>query len=338
MSQKSVHLIALATLAAALQACVATAPKLGDGSAKTAATGSAGGANAQNASSQLEKCSQPLGTMALVEDQQAAWYQQLTSQYRLPSTVPVLRLLVQQSNCFVVVDRGRALANMQQERAFQQTGELRANSNFGKGQMVSADYSINPEVLFSEQGTGGIGGAVAMFNPIVGALVAGIRTNEAAAILTLVDNRSGVQVAAAEGSAKNADFGLGGLVAGGAGAVGLGGYTNTPQGKVVAAAFLNAYNQLVQAVRNYTPQSMGGEGLGAGGKLAVDGAAAAPAPRSGLTVKEAQERLRSLGYDTGTPDGLLGRKTAAAVRAFQADRKLPATGMLDEPTRAELQR
>ena len=158
----------------ALSACVSTAPKVGDPDAKTVATGAAGGANASNANPELEKCASPMGTLAVVEDTNANWYQILTGQYKLPSTAALLRLLVQQSNCFVVVERGRAMNNMQQERALQQAGELRSQSNFGKGQMVSADYSLNPEVLFSERGTGGLGGAIGGFGggaALVGAVV-----------------------------------------------------------------------------------------------------------------------------------------------------------------------
>lgn len=51
----------------------------------------------------------------------------------------------------------------------------------------------------------------------------------------------------------------------------MGGYTNTPQGKVIVAAFADAYNQMITALRNYTAQSTGGSGLGTGGKLQVDG-------------------------------------------------------------------
>lgn len=339
------------TMLAALAACEATMPKVGDSGAKTVVTGSAGGGTAQNASNQLEKCSAPIGTMALVEDQNAQWFKLFSEQYRLNSTVPLLKLMAQQSNCFIVVDRGAAMRNMQAERALEASGELRGSSNFGKGQMVSADYSISPEVLFSARGTagGGAGALLGMFSPVAGAIVGSIKTNEASTMLTLVDNRSGVQVAAAEGSSQNTDFGFGGLLGGGGAIAGLGGYTTTPQGKVVAAAFMNAFNQLVAAAKNYTPQTMGKQGLGTGGKLAVDGAppapvakpvkAEAPAPRSGPAVREAQAHLVKLGYEIGgKPDGQLGRKTVAAIKEFQKDRNLPVNGMLDDATRDELAR
>lgn len=334
--------LSAAVMAVALTACVGTPVRPGDADAKTSATGSAGGANSTNANKDLERCDQPFGTVAVIEDQSASWYRYLTGEYRLTSTVPVLRLLIQQSNCFIVVDRGRGMDMMQQERQLQQSGELRAGSNFGKGQMVSADYSISPEVLFSERDTGGLGGALGGFGRgagVLGAVIGGIRTNEAATLLTLVDNRSGVQVGVAEGSASNTDFNLGAAVFGQRAGGGLGGYTNTPQGKVIAGAFMDSYNQLVRALRNYTAQGMGDRGLGTGGKLGVDGASQ-QGGYSGqrITLREAQARLNGLGYDAGTPDGKMGRKTADALSQFQSERGIPVTGRLDPATQAELQR
>ncbi|MCS6810094.1 MAG: peptidoglycan-binding protein, partial [Tepidimonas sp.] len=147
-------------------------------------------------------------------------------------------------------------------------------------------------------------------------------------------------------------IGLGGVGAG------LGGYGNTPQGKVIVAAFVNAYNQMIQALRNYTAQSMGDRGLGTGGRLQVDGASsvrsqpavaqpavAQPAAQppsspasaaSGMTLLDAQRRLAALGYDVGKPDGKMGAKTRQALRAFQASKGLPQTGELDSATQAAL--
>jgi curli biogenesis system outer membrane secretion channel CsgG len=244
----------------------------GDDSARTPVTGSAGGASSQNASSKLERCDQSLGTLAVVEDQTAPWYYQLTREYKLTSTVPLIRLLVQQSNCFVVVERGRAFSQMQGERALQQSGELRQGSNFGQGQVVAADYSLNPMITFSQRDTKGAGAALGFipYAGAFGALAGGLRTSEASTTLTLVDNRSGVQLASAEGAASNTDFNLFGGGFGGGGGGGLGGYTNTPEGKVLAGAFADAYNRLVQSVRNYKAQEVKG-GLGTGGQLGVQG-------------------------------------------------------------------
>ena len=102
----------------------------------------------------------------------------------------------------------------------------------------------------------------------IGAVVGGLKFKKAETILTMIDNRSGVQLAAAQGQARKTDFGGGIAGWGGSGYGALGGYTNTPEGKVLAAAFADAYNNLVRALRNYEAQEVEG-GLGKGGKLRV---------------------------------------------------------------------
>jgi curli biogenesis system outer membrane secretion channel CsgG len=240
--------------------------QMGDPSAKTVATGSAGGATAQNANSKLERCERTLGTISISEDMTEPWCRQMAQHYKINSTVPILRMIVQQSNCFVIVERGRAMSKMTQERELNNSGELRDNSNFGKGQMVSADYTMSPSITFSDRDTGGLGAIAAGRLGTVGTLLAGsAKSREASTMLLLLDNRSGIQLAAAEGSAKNWDFGmLGALFSNGM--VGAGGYANTPEKKVLVAAFMDSYNQMVKAVRTYKAQEIEG-GLGKGGKL-----------------------------------------------------------------------
>jgi hypothetical protein len=265
----------------ALGGCQTTDMQLGSQSAKTVATGSAAGSATSGESSQLERCASPLGTVSLIENQSAGWYTVLTGEYRLPPTANLLRLLVQQSNCFVVIERGAAGMNaMTRERALMQTGEMRGGSNFGRGQMVASDYGLSPEIVFSNSDAGGAGLALGgligggRYSNVIGKLGANLQTKEASALLTLIDNRSGVQVAASEGSASKTDFGGFLKVAGGSGAGNLGGYTKTPQGKVIAAAFMDAFNQMVVSLRNYKAQTVQGQGLGGGGRLTVDGSAA----------------------------------------------------------------
>lgn len=244
-----------------LSGCLATAPTMGEN--KGTVSGAAGGTTAENANTQLEKCGETLGTMALQEDVNAPWYSQLRGR-NLGSTIPVLRLMIQQSNCFVIVERGGAMRNMMQERQLQQSGEMRGGSNFGQGQMVAADYTMSPAIQFSGKTAGG---GVGSFLPGVLGVVAGsVGQNEASTTLLLIDNRSGVQISAAEGTAKNFDFGFFGSAFGAAG----GGYANTPQGKVIVAAFADSYNQMVKSLRSYKAQTVKG-GLGTGGRLGVDG-------------------------------------------------------------------
>jgi hypothetical protein len=155
---------------------------------------------------------------------------------------------------------------------------MRKTSNFKKGQMVAADYAMNPTITFSSNDTGGVGAGLGGWGGgWLGLLAGGLKFADASTLLTLVDNRSSVQVAASEGSARNTDFNiLGGLFTGGLGAS-AGGYTKTPEGKVIVAAFTDSYNNLVKAVRLYKPQMVEG-GLGAGGNLKVQGEEEEAAP------------------------------------------------------------
>jgi len=146
---------------------------------------------------------------------------------------------------------------------------MRQGSKMGKGQMVAADYTMSPTINFSEKGTGAIGGLLGgALGGVAGVVAGGLKANEASTTLLLIDNRSGVQLSAAQGSAKNYDIsGFGGGFFGGV--AGLGGYTNTPQGKIIAASFMDSFNQMVRALRNYKAQSVEG-GLGTGGTLKVN--------------------------------------------------------------------
>ncbi|WP_083871689.1 peptidoglycan-binding domain-containing protein [Acidovorax sp. KKS102] len=340
--------------AALLSGCETTNMRMGSADAKTVATGSAAGGASTGASDSLERCESPLGTVSLIENQQAGWYTILRDQYRLPPTANLLRLLVQQSNCFVVVERGAAGMNaMTRERALMQSGEMRQGSQFGQGQMVASDYGLSPEIVFQNNNAGGasasLGGLVGgRAGGLLAAIGGSMNTKEASALLTLIDNRSGVQVAASEGSAAKTDFGAMGQLLGGSGGARMGGYSNTAEGKVIAAAFMDAFNQMVQSLRNYRAQTVKGQGLGGGGRLNVDGAAppsqtsaARAAAQSngataGLSLRDAQARLNELGYNAGTPDGAMGGKTASALRAFQKGRGITQSGRLDAATMVEL--
>ncbi|MGB8899741.1 MAG: peptidoglycan-binding domain-containing protein [Methylocella sp.] len=53
-------------------------------------------------------------------------------------------------------------------------------------------------------------------------------------------------------------------------------------------------------------------------------------------TQRAQSKLAQLGFDPGTTDGILGRHTIAAIKAFQKKSGLPETGALDSATQAKL--
>ncbi len=227
---------------------VAGAQTMGKGGSDITGGASAEGGGA-NATKSLERCPKKLGTLAVVEPQD--YMMKALAQYSLPSPTQMIRLIVQQSGCFAVVERGIGMQNLMQERALQEGGQLRNNQNVGKGQMVTADYVMTPDIMFKNNNAGGVGGLLGGFLGPIGAVVGGaIKFKSAQVTLTMADTRSSLQVAAATGSSEATDFGIGGALGAAGGGLGLGAYENTAEGKVVAMAFLDAYNQLVASVRN----------------------------------------------------------------------------------------
>jgi hypothetical protein len=225
-----------------------TQPKQGQGGSVVKGAAGTEGSVGDNG---LEHCDKPMAAMAVVEPQNEILVS--LRRYNLSSPVGLIRMMIQQSNCFIVLERGVGMQNMMQERQLAAGGQAREGSNIGGGQMVAADFIMTPSVVFSENNAGGGGGAVAgLLGRRVGAIAGGIKFKEAQTSMLVADSRSGVQVAAAEGSTKKADLRLGaGLFGGGFAAAG-GGYGNTNEGKIIAAAFMDNYNNVVKVVRNDT--------------------------------------------------------------------------------------
>ena len=207
-------------------------------------------ARAQDTNDQLQKCDKPIGTLAVVEPQNE--YIVALQRLQLGSPVGLIRMMIQQSKCFVVVERGAAMRNIKQERELAGAGEMQQNENMGGGMMKAADFILTPAVVISNSNAGGVGGAVGgllgRHSPIA-AVAGGVKFKEAQTSMLIADARTTVQVAAAEGKAKKKDFGLGALGFAG-GAVGaVGGYTNTAEGKIIAASYLDNLNNIVTALK-----------------------------------------------------------------------------------------
>ena len=198
----------------------------------------------------LEQCDAPKGTIAVSEPQ--SHVVMALSRYNLPPPTSLLRQYIQNSNCFQVVERGRAMRNIQQERGLAESGMLQQDSNMGGGQMVTADFVMTPDVIFKDGNAGGAGVGAAVgslfggIGSLVGAVAGGVKFQEAQTTLTMADTRSSLQVAAASGTYKKADWAFGGVL----GAIGGGAYTSTDEGKIVAAALLDNYNNIVRDVRS----------------------------------------------------------------------------------------
>lgn len=257
VGSRKLAVVAAGALVLGLAGC-ASQMQLG-GATNVAGTGSAGDAGAQGGNPQLVKCSEPVGTVAIEEN--PSGYSYIVHFGSLPrSPVPLLKLMVQQTGCFRIVDRGAGLRSTQREIQLQQQGMVRRQQNVTKGNVVEAHYTIIPDIIFSDQNAGGLGAGLSAFGGRLGglgAVVGGMKFREAQALLTFTDNNTTEQIAAAEGNAKATDFGLGGALLGtlsGVGvAAGVGGWSNTNEGKVVAAALMDAVNKLVPQVRAMGP-------------------------------------------------------------------------------------
>lgn len=192
----------------------------------------------------VETCSMPYGTIAINEphEQSMIWLRT----YQLGSPSSLLRTFAQKSNCFVVVERGVGMQNITQERALASSGELQSGQNFGKGQIVAADYLMTPSIQSSNTNAGGVGGVGGLLGRRAGAIVGGgLKFKEATTSITVASARTSVQIAANEGSARQRDFGLGGIFAAGGLLGGAGAYSNTAEGKVIASSLLDNFNAVV---------------------------------------------------------------------------------------------
>ena len=243
--------VALLTTAGLLAGCTEKGVELGEGG--SVVSGSAGPQGANHAASALQKCDAPIATLALAENPRG--YAMPSNGQLPPSPLPLVKLLAQQSGCFRVVDRNIGLEGTIRESELRNTGVLRPNGTVQKGKGYEAQYQLVPSLTFSEQSAGGgLGGIIAMI-PVLRDIagLAGIAENvklkEAQTALFLTDTETTEQVAAATGSARATDLGVGGLVLGRLGGAGGAGWSNTNEGKVIAASFLHAHNELVHQVR-----------------------------------------------------------------------------------------
>ncbi len=265
------HSLIVLLLAPLLLACIS------QGTNQTAVTGAAAGGSSAGAHPGLERCSETLGTLAVDDGRESAWYATFGRRTKVTTIEPMIRLAVLQSNCFVITSIGNVRTDSRLSRITDKqrnSGEYRAGSNQQKGQRVAADYYMEPAIIIDDGSLGGVGGAVGgiLGGPLgrtVGAVAGGLESKSSVVTLSLFDVRSSIQISASEGSATSTNYGAAIGAFGRRGGGTFGGLSNTPEGKATVAAFVNAYNGMVQALRNYEAQDVEG-GLGTGGRLKVN--------------------------------------------------------------------
>ncbi len=226
--------------------------------AQTSNTRASSSRNMQlNAMSEIPVCTKKLGTLAIVEPENQWW-----REYNLGSPEAIIKIFVQRSQCFAMVNRGRSMQSRAMERALADNGELQAGSNVGRGQVKTADYFLEPDIVSTNKNSGGggagaaLGGAIGgLFGGSAGSVIGGlagginVKKGEANVTLSVVNARTTEEEALVEGYARKKDvsWGAGGGAGwwGGFGAAGGYGYQNTEIGQVIVLAYLDAYIQLV---------------------------------------------------------------------------------------------
>jgi curli biogenesis system outer membrane secretion channel CsgG len=233
--------------------------------ASTAAVAAPSSGQKEQMKSQAEipVCTHKIGTIAMVPPDKE-WWRELN----LGSPEAILKVFVQQSGCFTIVNRDRAMQSRNMERALADAGELQAGSNMGKGQVKAADYYLQPDIVTANKNSGGggvgaaagaLGGLFGGFGHAVGAIAGGInvKKGEASVTLSLVNGRTTEEEALTQGYARKTDvsWGAGGGAGwwGGFAAAGGYGYQDTAIGQVIVLAYLDAYKKLVTQLGGVSP-------------------------------------------------------------------------------------
>jgi curli biogenesis system outer membrane secretion channel CsgG len=236
--------VTLAVLGA-LSTAAAAAPQL--------AKASSGQQLQQQTMGDVPRCTRKLGTVSVADgDDPNGW-----TQFSLAPPSKLLKVMIQRSGCFNLVDRGTGLHAAERERAIGGNLGLQRGSNVGQGQIKAADYVLVAEIQGANSNVSGSGiGAVAggLIGGRLGGLAGGLRSKkvEANTIVSLTNVRTTETIATEDGYAakNNISFGGGagvGFLGGAVGAVG-GGYDNTDVGRMVTLSFIQAYSKLVTSL------------------------------------------------------------------------------------------
>ncbi|HWU04308.1 MAG TPA: SH3 domain-containing protein [Novosphingobium sp.] len=255
-------------------------------------------------------CARKLGTISIVDgDDPRGW-----TQYSLAPPQKLLKVIVQRSGCFNLVDRGSGLQAAERERDIGAGLGHQRGANVGLGQIKAADYVLQAEVQGANANASGshVAGAVGgLMGGAVGGLLGGVRSRklEANTVLSVTNVRTTETIATVEGYAAKNDLsfggggGLGFFSGVGVGVVG-GGYDNTDIGRIVTLAFIDAYAKLVDQLGGIQP---GGEGTAEAAPAKTFLTLGAVAMRRAPAANGAVIRSLPAGatvYPTGKKDGL----------------------------------
>ena len=99
----------------------------------------------------VPRCTRKLGTISVMDgDDPTGW-----RHFQLSGPQKLIKVLIQRSGCFNLVDRGSGLTAAQRERDISGGLGLQRRSNVGQGQIKAADYVLVAEVQASNRNSGG---------------------------------------------------------------------------------------------------------------------------------------------------------------------------------------
>lgn len=223
--------------------------------------------------SMFGKCGDNAGSLRIVEpdDGMGAW-----ASYGLPAPTRMLRVLVNDSKCFTVLDRGVGFAAAQAERELASGGHLQEGQNIGAGQMRGADFILIPDIVSQNANAGGmnIGGSASnggrkrgLMGSMLNVATLGVsgklstQKQTAEVVLTLVNVRTSEQMISVSGEAKITDKAWAAAVAAsnvqGSARVNVGSWENTEIGKVIKEAYEEAFSRMVSQINRRKDEIQG---------------------------------------------------------------------------------
>lgn len=159
---------------------------------------------------------------------------------------------------FIVLERGEGFEAVKEEIDLGKSGYIQKGKAPQKGLMEGADILVTGSIVAFEPKASGIkGGVGALLSkiPAIGGVKIGKNDAYIAAIIRLIDTRTGRIISSTRVEGKASSFSIGGLGGWLAGSIGLGGglevYRNTPMEKAVMVLIDNA----VKEIEKYIPEN-----------------------------------------------------------------------------------
>jgi len=187
------------------------------------------------AAPELVQCEESIGTIALVEGDQAGW-----TEWGLGSPRALINALATESGCFTIDN-----PNDTAPARFLVTAIAGSAEEVDKGMELAKGAAMEGLVRSGAASSllGGVPGAGAVLGMFGGL---GGKKKTVAAGLRVVSPANGLTVAAGQGIVKKSTIDFGGSAAGWAGtAANASGYQGNKNGEMLAEAFVIAFNQLV---------------------------------------------------------------------------------------------